>query len=59
MDLSKEQIEQVIADVCPRCAAGEKVERRGDTGEWVHRPHGPHSIVLCLSTNLREKYSNG
>jgi hypothetical protein len=58
MDLSKEQVEQVIRDTCPRCQEGLAVEQRSDTGEFVHRPFGPHSIQICLATHLREKYGN-
>jgi hypothetical protein len=54
--VNKEQVEQTIKDVCPRCNDGEAVERRVDTGEWIHRPQGPHSVVLCLATHLRSKY---
>ena len=57
MDLSNEQIEQIFRDACPYCAKDVPWEMRADTGEIVHRPAGPHSIVLCLAMNLRKKYS--
>lgn len=56
--LNKDQAWQAIRDACPHCNKGLAVERRPETGEWVHRPQGPMSITLCLATNLREKYGS-
>ena len=56
--LSKDQLELTIKDTCPRCNNLLPVERRPETGEWVHRPQGPMSITLCLATHLREKYKD-
>ena len=55
-DLTREQLQSVLADVCPHCKAGLVVEYRQETNEHVHRPSGPTSITLCLATNLRNKY---
>jgi len=57
-DLTREQLQSVLADVCPHCKASLVVEYRPETQEWVHRPQGPHSITLCLATNLRNKYKD-
>jgi hypothetical protein len=56
--LNKEQAEQIVTEVCPNCASGMPVERRKDTGEWIHRPQGPMSIRLCLASHFREKYKD-
>jgi len=51
-DLTREQLQSVLADVCPHCKASLVVEYRPETQEWVH------SITLCLATNLRNKYKD-
>lgn len=60
MDLSKDQIEQLVSEVCPRCLAGEPVTLRQQTGEWTHASYaaGGFSSSLCLATNLRNKYQS-
>lgn len=56
--LSKEEIEQVIRDSCPRCEAGMAAEFRRETNEFIHRPFGPTSTQLCLAYRLRLKYKD-
>jgi hypothetical protein len=58
--MNKEQIEQIINDVCPRCAKGEALKFRQDSGEWVHVAYtvAAFSSTLCLATHLRSKYQD-
>jgi hypothetical protein len=67
---SSEEFEQLCKDQCPRCAAGDPLRYREDSGEFVHdfsfgmfepkigRPVGMgHGI--CLAHDLRIKRGNG
>jgi hypothetical protein len=58
VSLNKDQIEETINDVCPRCAKGEPVKFRADTGEWTHVSYAAagFSSTICMATHLRSKY---
>lgn len=47
--MTKEEFQEIIVAVCPRCREGNAVRRRDDTGEHVH--DGPHGI--CWANGFR------
>jgi len=50
MSVSKEELQALVNDICPHCAAGFEVRQRDDTKEWVHDQPG-HTI--CWASRLR------
>ena len=65
--MSTDQFQAQCQQACPRCAAGDPVRLRADTGEWVHdwsfggtdpktgrllgNGHG-----ICLANDLRKQH---
>jgi len=45
----------LVMSTCPKCAAGQKVEQRLATGEWVHSENRgtTFTTTLCMASYLR------
>jgi hypothetical protein len=62
-EYTKEQLQQLCRDVCPRCDEEWPLEMRQETGEYVHTRISSNAAgannfahVYCMATHLRVKY---
>ncbi len=60
VDLTKDQVIELLNDTCPKCTEGWPVKWTQHDKVWRHERHnmGSTSIVICLATNLRIKYKD-
>lgn len=58
-EFNRDQIVELLNDVCPNCKAGLAVKKSKYADKaWQHETHnkGAVSVTLCLATHLRDKY---
>ena len=64
--MTKDQLEELFKDICPRCAEGRsKLVYRQPYAEWGHEQQvltasGGNAVssTLCMATHLRNKYQD-
>lgn len=61
LELTREQALELLNDACPKCKDGWPVKKSKYADQvWHHerKNNGSHSTVICLATNLRDKYAS-